>query len=54
MLPLSIFSKYSVKLFSSIDFFNHYSDDKEYKEDFSSIMFGVVKEIIQRGINTGI
>jgi type I restriction enzyme R subunit len=28
-----------------------YSDNKEFKEDFSAMMFGVVKEIINRGIN---
>ncbi len=27
-----------------------YSDNKEFKEDFSAMMFGVVKEIINRGI----
>ena len=28
--------------------------NKEFKEDFSAMMFGVVKEIIQRGVNQGI
>jgi len=28
-----------------------YSDNKEFKEDFSAMMFGVVKELINRGIN---
>lgn len=31
-----------------------YSDNKEFKEDFSAMMFGVVKELINRGINSEI
>jgi type I restriction enzyme R subunit len=36
---------------TNFDLYKLYSDNKEFKEDFSAMMFGVVKEIIQRGIN---
>ena len=38
---------------TNFDLYKLYSDNKEFKEDFSAMMFGVVKEIIQRGVNTG-
>lgn len=37
---------------TNFDLYKLYSDNKEFKEDFSSMMFGVVKEIIQRGGST--
>jgi hypothetical protein len=33
------------------DLYKRYSDNKEFKEDFSAMMFGMVKEIFNRGIN---
>lgn len=36
---------------TNFDLYKLYSDNKEFKEDFSAMMFGVVKEIIQRGFN---
>lgn len=37
---------------TNFDLFKLYSDNKEFKEDFSAMMFGVVKELIQKGINS--
>lgn len=39
---------------TNFDLYKLYSDNKEFKEDFSAMMFGVVKEIIQRGFETRI
>lgn len=39
---------------TNFDLYKLYSDNKEFKEDFSAMMFGVVKEIIQRGFNSRI
>lgn len=39
---------------SNFNLYKKYSDDKEFKEDFSAMMFGVVKEIIKRGGNNEI
>ena len=36
---------------TNFDLFKLYSDNKEFKEDFSAMMFGVVKELIYNGIN---
>lgn len=36
---------------TNFDLFKLYSDNKEFKEDFSAMMFGVVKELIHKGIN---
>lgn len=36
---------------TNFDLFKLYSDNKEFKEDFSAMMFGVVKEIIQKSFN---
>lgn len=36
---------------TNFDLYKLYSDNKEFKEDFSAMMFGVVKELITRGIN---
>lgn len=36
---------------TNFDIYRLYSDNKEFKEDFSAMMFGVVKELISRGIN---
>ncbi len=36
---------------TNFDLYKLYSDNKEFKEDFSAMMFGAVKEIISRGIN---
>lgn len=33
---------------TNFDLFKLYSDNKEFKEDFSAMMFGVVKELIQK------
>lgn len=39
---------------TNFDLYKLYSDNKEFKEDFSAMMFGVVKEIIKRGLgNSG-
>ncbi len=37
---------------TNFDLYKLYSDNKEFKEDFSAMMFGIVKELIYRGINT--
>ena len=39
---------------TNFDLYKLYSDNKEFKEDFSAMMFGVVKELINRGINSEI
>jgi type I restriction enzyme, R subunit len=39
---------------TNFDLYKLYSDNKEFKEDFSAMMFGVVKEIIQRGFDNRI
>ncbi|MDQ3191774.1 MAG: type I restriction endonuclease [Bacteroidota bacterium] len=36
---------------TNFDLYKLYSDNKEFKEDFSSMMFGMVKDIFNRGIN---
>jgi type I restriction enzyme R subunit len=36
---------------TNFDLFKLYSDNKEFKEDFSAMMFGIVKELINSGIN---
>jgi len=36
---------------TNFDLYKLYSDNKEFKEDFSAMMFGVVKELISKGIN---
>lgn len=36
---------------TNFDLYKLYSDNNEFKEDFSAMMFGVVKELIERGIN---
>ena len=36
---------------TNFDLYKLYSDNKEFKEDFSAMMFGIVKELIYRGIN---
>lgn len=36
---------------TNFDLYKLYSDNKEFKEDFSAMMFGVVKELITKGIN---
>lgn len=36
---------------TNFNLYKLYSDNKEFKEDFSAMMFGVVKELINRGIN---
>lgn len=35
----------------NFDLFKLYSDNMEFKEDFSAMMFGVVKNLIQKGFN---
>jgi type I restriction enzyme, R subunit len=35
---------------TNFDLYKLYSDNKEFKEDFSAMMFGVVKELISRGL----
>ncbi len=37
---------------TNFDLYKLYSDNKEFKEDFSAMMFGMVKEIFSRGLNT--
>jgi type I restriction enzyme R subunit len=37
---------------TNFDLFKLYSDNKEFKEDFSAMMFGVVKDLIQKGFNS--
>lgn len=39
---------------TNFDLYKLYSDNKEFKEDFSAMMFGVVKELINRGLSTSI
>ena len=39
------------RITTNFDLYKLYSDNKEFKEDFSAMMFGVVKELINRGIN---
>ncbi len=39
---------------TNFDLYKLYSDNKEFKEDFSAMMFGMVKEIFNRGLNNGI
>lgn len=36
---------------TNFDLYKLYSDNKEFKEDFSAMMFGVVKEIIYKGLS---
>ncbi len=36
---------------TNFDLYKLYSDNKEFKEDFSAMMFGVVKEILKTGLN---
>lgn len=36
---------------TNFDLYKLYSDNREFKEDFSAMMFGVVKELIKKGIN---
>lgn len=36
---------------TNFDLYKLYSDNKDFKEDFSAMMFGVVKELINRGVN---
>ncbi len=38
---------------TNFDLYKLYSDNKEFKEDFSAMMFGMVKEIFNRGLNNG-
>jgi len=35
---------------TNFDLYKMYSDNKEFKEDFSAMMFNVVKEILKTGI----
>lgn len=37
---------------TNFDLYKLYSDNKEFKEDFSAMMFNVVKELIYKGLNT--
>ena len=36
---------------TNFDLFKLYSDNKEFKEDFSAMMFGVVKDLIRKGLS---
>lgn len=36
---------------TNFDLYKLYSDNKEFKEDFSAMMFGMVKEIFNKGLN---
>jgi len=36
---------------TNFDLYKLYSDNKDFKEDFSAMMFGVVKELINKGIS---
>lgn len=36
---------------TNFDLYKMYSDNKEFREDFSAMMFGMVKEIFNRGLN---
>ncbi len=37
---------------TNFDLYKMYSDNKDFKEDFSAMMFGVVKDLITKGINS--
>jgi type I restriction enzyme R subunit len=37
---------------TNFDLYKLYSDNKEFREDFSAMMFGMVKDIFNRGIHT--
>lgn len=37
---------------TNFDIYKLYSDNKEFKEDFSAMMFGYVKELINRELNS--
>jgi len=39
---------------TNFDLYKLYSDNKEFKEDFSAMMFGVVKEILKTGLNANV
>lgn len=39
---------------TNFDLYKLYSDNKEFKEDFSAMMFGVVKEILKSGLNSSL
>ena len=39
---------------TNFDLYKLYSDNKEFKEDFSAMMFGVVKDLIKQELNSGI
>lgn len=39
---------------TNFDLYKLYSDNKEFKEDFSAMMFGVVKELINKGLQQGL
>lgn len=41
-------------IITNFDLYKLYSDNKEFKVDFSAMMFGVVKELIQKGIDRNI
>jgi len=36
---------------TNFDLYKLYSDNKEFKEDFSAMMFGAVKELIRKGMS---
>jgi len=39
---------------TNFDLYKLYSDNKEFKEDFSAMMFGVVKEILKTGLSANL
>lgn len=39
---------------TNFDLYKLYSDNKEFKEDFSAMMFGVVKEILKTGLSNSL
>jgi type I restriction enzyme R subunit len=39
---------------TNFDLYKLYSDNKDFKEDFSAMMFGVVKELINKGLQKGL
>jgi type I restriction enzyme R subunit len=39
---------------TNFDLYKLYSDNKEFKDDFSAMMFGVVKEILKSGLNANL
>ena len=39
---------------TNFDLYKLYSDNNEFKEDFSAMMFGVVKELINRGLGNNV